>query len=334
MSHISARGGLLRCIPPARRPEPAQLLPPCCYCTAAAMLAWCRRLLAAHLLQEGLQASASGQISSSSSSSSDPEPAAATAPFHVARSTRWPCLQFGLPCSPVGSNTFAGALIMCNDTAVDRDGRACCSAQHYADPLDRLCYTTPTEVRDALSVVPEGNKLIGVVDGESDMGGPTLSYSEFWDPLDGGRYRGPWGDNMTAFVSGRWRRWMAEYKKVGGRVDVLHVDAEWSDWYISRGFAKQRSSDDNRTGVWAAVAADPRWPALQARLNAAGKSFAADFTDISDMATWPLNSTVDLRAHVWDSVMFERTAEIVNASYFEPIRVSFPDGTSCTLHGP
>jgi hypothetical protein len=166
MSHISARRGLLRCIPPARRPEPAQLLPPCCYCTAAAMLAWCRRLLAAHLLQEGLQASASGQISSSSSSSSDPEPAAATAPFHVARSTRWPCLQFGLPCSPVGSNTFAGALIMCNDTAVDREGRACCSAQHYADPLDRLCYTTPTEVRDALSVVPEGNKLIGVVDGE------------------------------------------------------------------------------------------------------------------------------------------------------------------------
>jgi hypothetical protein len=84
-------------------------------------------------------------------------------------------------------------------------------------------------------------------------------------------------------------------------------------------------------GVWTAVAADPRWPALQARLNAAGRSFGASFADISDMSTWPLNSTTDLRAHVWDAVMFERTAEIVNASYFEPIRAIFPHGKAPPL---
>eukprot|EP01046_Picozoa_sp_COSAG06_P047564 COSAG06_NODE_6945_length_2704_cov_1.492131_3_plen_602_part_00 len=242
---------------------------------------------------------------------------------HSVRSTRWPCLQFGLPCGPVGSNAFAGALIMCNDTAVDRDGLECCSASHYADPLDAKCYTTPTEVRDALATTPAGQKLIGTLDGPSDMGGPTLSYPEFWDPLDGG-FRGPWADNMTAFVSARWRRWMAEYKKVGGQVDVLHVDAEWRGWYISEGFAAQRSVQDNTTGVWAAVVADSRWPALQARLNAVGKGLGVDFADISDMASWPFNSTTDLRAHVWDGVMLERTAEVVNASYFEPIRESFP----------
>ena len=267
------------------------------------------------------------------SSDGGTDPAAAAAPpFHVVRSTRWPCLQFNMPCTPVGSNAFAGALIMCNDTAVDKDGLVCCSAQHYADPLDPLCYTSPAEVRDALAVVPTGQKLIGVVDGESDMGGPTLSYAQFWDPIDGGRFRGPWGDNMTAFVGARWRRWMAEYKKQGGQVDVLHVDAEWSLWYISRGFAAQRSHDDNQTGVWTPVAADPRWPALQARLNARGHGLGADFMDISDMDSWPLNSTADLRAHVWDSVMFERMAEIVNASYFEPIRESFP-AVKCSNYG-
>ena len=118
-----------------------------------------------------------------------PWPAVAASPttFHAVRSTRWPCLQFGLPCGPVASNAFAGALIMCNDTAVDKDGLACCSALHYADPLDPKCYTTPTEVRDALASTPAGHKLIGTVDGESDMGGPTLTYHQFWDPLDGVR---------------------------------------------------------------------------------------------------------------------------------------------------
>ena len=35
---------------------------------------------------------------------------------------------------------------MCNNTAVDAAGKACCSAQHYADPLDARCYTTPAQV--------------------------------------------------------------------------------------------------------------------------------------------------------------------------------------------
>ena len=252
-------------------------------------------------------------------------------PFHVVRSTRWPCLQFGAPCTPPASNAFAGALIMCNDTSADKDGKPCCTAQHYADPLDAACYTSPSAVRDALAVVPRGQRLIGTVDGESNMGGPTLAYTEWFDPLEGG-FRGPWGDNATAFVSARWRRWMAEYKRVGGEVDVLHVDAEWRLWMISGGFAKQRSTATNQTGIWEAVPKDPRWPALRARLDVAGEPYGVNFSDISDMGSWELNSTMDLRAHVWDAVMFERTAEIVNASYFEPVRDSFPD-VKCSNYG-
>jgi|EP01047_Picozoa_sp_COSAG01_P055838 hypothetical protein len=220
---------------------------------------------------------------------------------------------------------------MCNDTAVDSHGRPCCSASHYADPLDSRCYTTPDQVHDALKVVPQGHKLIGTVDGESDMGGPTLAFERCWDQLPGG-YRGPWGDVATSMVSSRWRRWMAAYKAVGGQLDVIHVDAEWHGWYISRGFARQRSVETNQTGIWSAVASDSRWPALQTRLNDAGGAYGANFTDISDMASWPLNSTTDLRAHVWDSVMYARIAELVNVSYFEPVREHFPN-VKCSNYG-
>jgi hypothetical protein len=190
-------------------------------------------------------------------------------------------------------------------------------------------------VRDALAVVPKGQRLLGAIDGESDMGGPSLSYPQYWDALPGG-FAGPWGDNVTATVSARWTKWLTEYKRIGGELDVMHVDAEWEGWFFGtsakENFAGQRSAVSNRTGVWSAIAADPRWPKLQARLNAAGKPYGQDFGDISGMGSWPLNSTTDLRAHVWDQVMYERTAEIVNASYFQPARQLFPD-VKCSNYG-
>ena len=73
---------------------------------------------------------------------------------------------------------------------------------------------------------------------------------------------------------------MAQFKKIGGKLDVIHIDAEWSGWLIARGFAQQRSSTTNRTGVWGAIVADDRWPALQTRLNAAGKSVHVTFHSI------------------------------------------------------
>ena len=129
-------------------------------------------------------------------------------PFHVVRSTRWPCLQFGEQCTPPGSHAFAGALIMRNDTGVGADGSPCNSGTHHADPLDGNCFTSPVQVRDSLASVPVGQRLIGMIDGESDMGGATLSYPQFWDPLPGG-FAGPWADKMTASVSSRWQKWLA-----------------------------------------------------------------------------------------------------------------------------
>jgi hypothetical protein len=90
-------------------------------------------------------------------------------------------------------------------------------------------------------------------------------------------------------------------------------------------FAEQRSTTTNKTGVWNAVVADPRWPALLAQLNLAGAEYDLDFsaTNLTDMATWTTDQT-DMRSHVWDSVMFQRYATVINQSYFEPIRKVFP----------
>ena len=56
-------------------------------------------------------------------------------------------------------------------------------------------------------------------------------------------------------------------------VDVIHVDEEYSGWFVAAygtSFADQRSTITNLTGVWEALAHDPRWPALRDRLNLAG----------------------------------------------------------------
>ena len=213
---------------------------------------------------------------------------------------------------------------MCNATAVDASGLPCCSGGHRADPLDANCYFSPARVRDALAAVPPGQRLIGMIDGESNMGGMDLRDQSDWDLLPGGEFSGPWGDNMTAYVSDRWGRWMAAFKEAGGAVDVITVDAEWSGWFIGKGFAAQRSRRTHQPGVWHALVADPRWPALRARLDAAGAPYGAAFANVSDMGTWALNDTADLRAHVWNAVMYERYAEVINASYFSPARAAFP----------
>jgi hypothetical protein len=221
------------------------------------------------------------------------------------------------------SNAFAGALIMLNTSASSHGGLPCST---NTDPLDSNCFTTPEAVRDALQTIPPGHKLIGIIDGHSEMGGNDVRQSINWDRIGGGFF-GPWAENSTKVNKQRWGRWAAALKAVGGEIDVIHVDAEWSGWFMNHhpSFAEQRSTITNETGVWKAVVADARWPALLAQLNLAGEEYNLDFSaaNLSDMPTWTADPT-DMRAHVWDSVMFQRYATLINQSYFEPIREVFP----------
>ena len=141
----------------------------------------------------------------------------AQAAFHVARSTRWPCIQYGYTSCMARSNTFGGALILCNSSAISAEGLPCrCSGTPpHSDPLDPNCFTSPEAVKYALASVPAGHKLIGVIDGHSDMGSETLHNPSSWDALSGGFY-GPWGGNLTQIIAPRWSKWMNAFKKVGG----------------------------------------------------------------------------------------------------------------------
>jgi hypothetical protein len=119
-------------------------------------LRWVQLLL--HMLISSLSSLAiSYSVGTSINGSGQRAPAA---PFHVVRSTRWPCLQFGEACTRPGSNAFAGALIMRNASGTSRlDGLPCGSALRRPDPLDAGCYTTPAQVRAAAALVAVGDRV-------------------------------------------------------------------------------------------------------------------------------------------------------------------------------
>jgi hypothetical protein len=249
-------------------------------------------------------------------------------PFHVARSTRWPCLQFGYSTCWSGSNTFAGALILRNCSATSHTGQPCCG-DASVDILDGNCHTSPEKVRDALSSVPRGQRLLGMLDGKSD---PAL-YANLrdqteWDPLPDGFF-GPWAERAAHQSQQRWGAWLGAFAAAGGEVDVFHVDAEFSGWAVTgdakSSFAAQRSITTNATGVGAALLRDPRWPALRARLEAAGAPFGANFSNasVASMGGWAADAR-DMRAHVWNAVMYVRMAEALNASFTVPALAAFP----------
>jgi len=73
-----------------------------------------------------------------------------------------------------------------------------------------------------------------------------------------------------------------------------------------------------------ALLADPRWPAFQAQLTAAGAAYNVSFSDVDvkNMTDW---SVFDWRFHVWDKVMVAGYVPmLLNRSVFEPIARHFP----------
>ena len=100
-------------------------------------------------------------------------------------------------------------------------------------------------------------------------------------------------------------------------------------------FAHQKPSIQSETvpEQIALVQNDHRWPALLDRLNQASKEFGlnASFNpeSMQTMQDWtgfsqPFNG--DWRPYVWDIVVVDRmTAEALNSSVFEPVRLYYPN---------
>ena len=115
--------------------------------------------------------------------------------------------------------------------------------------------------------------------------------------------QGPWADVWAATMSKRFDTWFGELKRLGAEVDLVLCDFEMGGQSDSYNWAHQPTVDGSKPTV--ALQSDPRWPALRAELNAAGKPYGVTFEadDMSVMAEWTVR---DWRMHVWGDVVVSR----------------------------
>ena len=156
---------------------------------------------------------------------------------------------------------------------------------------------------------------------------PSLPNSNTWgwtDQSPSGFYT-PFLARWTAGLKERVTRWFTEFKRLGGRVDVVLLDLEACD-YLNAGRMAMQVNSQNQTGFGAEVVTMAAWPALRQELEVLGKPYGASFSDddMAAMAHWRENQT-DFRAYVWDAVVVShRTARALNESIAAPIIRLFP----------
>eukprot|EP01050_Picozoa_sp_SAG11_P005245 SAG11_NODE_362_length_10182_cov_9.886641_2_plen_278_part_00 len=207
-------------------------------------------------------------------------------------------------------------------------------ADAAVDPLGP-CFVSPVEVKAALAAVPPGLRAIS-------LEGGSLYYLEHltdrtphepvWYFLDnlpaGGTWKnhtasGPWFDTWSATLRRRFTAWFAKFKAIGGAVDYVLSDFELGGHVSYYHFKGQPTFGAPAPALQAM--ADPRWPKLQAALNAAGAEHGVSFsrTEMAKMDTWGQH---DLHGYVWNAVLLDNLIPAaLNASVFEPIRAYFPN---------
>lgn len=115
-----------------------------------------------------------------------------------------------------------------------------------------------------------------------------------------------------------------QFQSVSEALDIVFIDME------DKGFSWQDLRTERRTNllvtpgqtVWQALQADSRWPAMKAKLLAAG--LTENDLSLAVLPNWsePQN---DPRIAIWNAVMEEHRAGYLNRAIYEPIRKYFPD---------
>eukprot|EP00037_Helgoeca_nana_P021386 m.215738 g.215738 ORF g.215738 m.215738 type:complete len:584 (+) comp25629_c0_seq1:75-1826(+) len=202
-----------------------------------------------------------------------------------------------------------------------------------ADPLGP-CFTPPMQVKAALDLLPQGGRALTLEAGPgmyylfdpnataNRWGGMGDMY--YMDTLPGaGRVQGPWADVWATAIRNRFDTWFGELKKLGADVDVVLCDFEMGGHSSSYDWAHQPTVDGSDPVD--ALLIDPRWPALQATLNAVGKAYGVEFDSASmkAMATW---TSRDWRMHVWGQVVTtDGVATLLNSSIYRAIAAHYPN---------
>jgi hypothetical protein len=160
----------------------------------------------------------------------------------------------------------------------------------------------------------------------SAMFDPTIPGLEPWAGHTADGYYTPFLDTWTRGLALRVRLWFAEYKRLGGFVDVVLLDFEGCD-YLNAGRMAAQRNHANQSKFGTTIVSMPGWPALKAELEEMGAAFGATFSDadLGEMKTWGRDQR-DFRQYVWNAVVVSlTTARALNASVVEPIRALYPD---------
>lgn len=160
---------------------------------------------------------------------------------------------------------------------------------------------TPASVKAELDQRPAGQRMITpfffdripvLVNGEVRFGyydGEILN-GNFDQP-------GLWTDAWRQLIEPIWDAWFAEFKAIGGQVDIIVFDLERTLSITSPVLTNAAHQ--------ASILADPRYPALAQKMGYTISS-VGEFQQIRQ------NASTDVRAFLWDEVMHRRTADDLN----------------------
>jgi hypothetical protein len=200
-----------------------------------------------------------------------------------------------------------------------------------ADPLGP-CFVSPADVKAQLDAFPPGCRAINLA-GQSMIfldsknasaqpwGGEGSRF--YMDTLPGlAGVHGPWADEWAKVLHHRIQAWFAQFKAIGGEVDAVVLDFEAAGMSESYEWPFQPTADGSNPID--SLVSDPRWGALRRRLDEVGEPYNVSFggDTVKRMRHWRNDGW---EMYVWSQVVrSELTANILNASVFEPIRVNFP----------
>ena len=178
-----------------------------------------------------------------------------------------------------------------------------------ADPLGP-CMPNASLVKLGLDALPTGSRALTLEAGAgiyylqdknasaNRWGGMGANY--YMDTLSGpAKVQGPWADSYRTAMTKRVATWFAQLKRLGAQLDLVMSDFEMGYHSSSYNWAHQPTADGS--DPIDSLLADPRWPALQAKLDVAGKPYGVNFStpSMKTMAEW---SSRDWRMTVWGQV--------------------------------
>lgn len=263
-------------------------------------------------------------------------------PFHTLHSDRLPCLQYSTTIGPNAcpSSVKPGGICPCYHSsnafgAVIVDHLRTCNFSDY-DPSK--CITSVDRVAEALSPLPAGQRAVSwlalyrpqMINGERQLS----SLVAMWDK-DSENNTLPWADEWQKAVRQRLNAWFALYKSADRpAIDMVFYDLESLSFGFGHSFAFAPGHRTNFSAIFGPWQADPRWPALLAELNAAGQPFGVNFTNMTAAAEtaccrsdicYPGCDTNDFHQYVWNFVMSQRVAQMMNATLYSSITPHFPN---------